>query len=206
MKPTLTLIALCILVVLGTACHHGAAVEPVPSGPVIFAVPDVTDTATPFKIEIKRNYASDDEARLIQAAESAPPVDNPEDSPAEGGRREWWSRSFDGVRATYAVTGDALAYYLETIRGFQRDGKGPATITMKTGHLTYRATVEIQRQFAQDGQVFHYVRVVRLNLAWYQYCGNLCAMSTGGERVVVFDAEGKILAIFGDRHRPLVVS
>lgn len=179
-----------------------------PKGPVVFDVPDETSTEGDHKITIARQYESEEEARLIQMAESVYP--NREDVLAvEGhfvkeksipaGEELWWYDAFDGVRIPYAITGDAVCYYRDLTLAFRKgDFTGSNGIRMLKSELHYTAAVARHEHYESDGREFQGVSVVTMKLSWSQYCGNVCAMGFQKERVVVFDAAGKIIAVLLD--------
>ena len=117
----------------------------------------------------------------------------------------WWYAAFDGVRIPWAVTGDAVRYYV----GLSEDiaaGRSPLSVSMKSTRLVYTAEVTRPEVFERDGKRFEGAAVVRLGLSWQQYCGDLCAMRFQAERWVVFDPAGAVLAVFGDGPTSYLVS
>ena len=188
-----------------------------PKGPVMFDVPDETSTEGDHKITIARQYESEEEARLIQMAESVYP--NREDVLAvEGhflkdksipaGEELWWYDAFDGVRVPYAITGDAVRYYRDLTLAFRKgDLAGSNGIRMLKSELHYAAAVARHEHYKSGGREFRDVSVVTMKLSWSQYCGGECAMSFHQKgRIVVFDAAGKIVAVLLDGVTPFAVS
>jgi hypothetical protein len=121
--------------------------------------------------------------------------------------RLWWSSEFDGVRIPYAITDAAVAYYIalsDTLRrGRTPGGRG---VSMLRSNFEYVATVERHDRFVLRGATYSDVYVVRLRLAWSNYCGDLCALSFGAARTVLVGDDGGVRAVAGDGPTPAVVS
>jgi len=201
-----------------TSAAGGADVEEPAAAAPGFDPPDVEWSEGDLSVRIVRDVAGPEQAALLRAAEALDPpredvlaliASRPRfvvrDAPPDGPL--WWVSAFDGVRIAYAVTDDALAYYAATARAFA-DGDFSATagIEMTMGGLQYEASVGHEERFERDGRSFENVDVVRMTLRWFQYCGGECAMGFEKERVVVFDASGVMLAVFGDGMVDVLVS
>ena len=154
-------------------------------------------------VTLTRTPADAASQRLIKAAEAAVPSRDelkkaagdfklPEDG------SPWWYKEELGVRIPFAVTGEAVKYFADLVG---RYGKETFTRYVEpNSRLTYSAKVASHETFTRDTATFSNVRVVTLTLDFSQ---NFCATGTEGmsfrkERVVVFDASGAILKIFGD--------
>ncbi len=172
-----------------------------------------------YSESIVREAANDFEASLIAQAEAVYP---PRDSviaaawdPAQVPETEYWYYAgFDGVRIPYAITGDAVAYYADLIDALEA---GERLQFLTEASLDYRVAVSFRTAYTFEGvdpetleplpsESFERVYVVEMSLAWYQYCGDLCAMWIDHERVVVFDEAGTLLRVFLDGPRPVAVS
>lgn len=105
----------------------------------------------------------------------------------------WWWNSFDETLTPYALTGPAVAYYLERLRELAA-GPNPLAeytgTTWHSGRVDYRASVQCR---GDPGPC-----VVEMRLAWSYTCGSLCAIAFGEERSVTFDASGEIISVEGD--------
>jgi hypothetical protein len=77
---------------------------------------------------------------------------------------------------------------------------------MTQASLKYEASVESAERFEFGDRMYENVRVVRLSLGWYQFCGSECAMGFQKERVVVFGADGAVQAVLLDGETPYIVS
>ena len=196
----------------------GIGQEPAEVAAPAFDPADVEWVQGDLSVHIVRDVAGPQQAALLRAAEALdPPREDvlaliasrprfsvrevPPDGPL------WWFSAFDGVRIAYAVTDDALAYYAAMAKAFA-DGDFSATsgIEMTKGGLQYEAGVTHEERLERDGRSFENVDVVRMTLRWFQYCGGECAMGFSKERVVVFDASGEVLALFGDGMVDVLVS
>ena len=180
-----------------------------------------------FRASILRITANADEARLIRLAEQLYP--SPEAIVASAANAEernrltatvagvslrslkvpqrpagkpadrWWLDSFDETWIPFAVTGDAIEYYLGRLHDYAaglRHFGFSANDGADHGALVYTATV---LPTSEPGAI----RVVELQLQWNYWCGNLCAMEFIHTRRVFFDASGRAVRIQGDA-RPTV--
>jgi len=154
-------------------------------------------------VVLTRTPSDADSQRLIKAAEAAaPPKEAVQKAAGETKLPEtgplWWYREELGVRIPFAVTGDSVKYFSELVG---RYGKQSFTRFVEpTSRLEYSAKVTTHETFSRDNESFSNVRVVTLTLHFRQ---NFCATGTEGqsfqkERIVVFDAAGAVLKIFGD--------
>jgi hypothetical protein len=186
------------------------------TGAAGFRVPDQSREA-PFVIEIQRTFADATKAELIRRAELAevretPIVPEETDPPrrvvrAAVGGSLWCTTPFDGVNSACAVTSDALAYYVSVIESFGRsEWQLTHGVVMLSAALRYEAKVEHHAEVEIEGHVFQDVDVVEMSLSWRQYCGSLCAMGFQKQRAVVFDADGRLVAVFFDGAPSVMVS
>lgn len=157
-------------------------------------LPDtLVDTTGTHDIRIHRIYSTSGEERMLRTAESL----YPPSARARDGVRwvdKWWFTSFDGVRVCQYATRGALDYYVRTCRNFQ-DGDFTGTIPMQGSGLYFRSSIEKEDDVAVDGVEYHDVYVARIELNWYQVCGNVCAMGFSRQRTVVFNARGVLMRV-----------
>ncbi|MFN0128340.1 MAG: hypothetical protein ACKV19_16830 [Verrucomicrobiales bacterium] len=155
------------------------------------------------KVVITRQATDDADRRLIKAAENAQPLRR--DVQQAAGETKlpttgplWWYKEELGVRIPFAATSDAVSYFRDLVT---RYGKESFTrYTEPSSHLEYAAKVVAHDSFTHDKESFVNVRVVTLKLDFSQ---NFCATGTEGlsfqkERLVIFNAAGRIIRIFGD--------
>ncbi|MEM1127970.1 MAG: hypothetical protein AAGI71_15080 [Bacteroidota bacterium] len=179
------------------------------------------EVARSYRTSIVREATSHVEADLIAQAEAVyPPRDSvlahvpPERHDRIPETGYWYLDSFDGVRIPYALTGDAVTYYSDLIDALEAGEQLPF---LTEASLEYRATASFRETYTFDGQdpltlealpsvSFERVHVVEMSLAWYQYCGPVCAMWINHSRIVVFDEAGTLLQVFLDGPRPIAVS
>ncbi len=179
---------------------------------------NVVEEEGEFHLKILRSYGDDKEGKLLLLAETAqPPRDDviaaiqpgagAQSIGAEVGQPLWWYASFDGIRVPWAVTSDAIAYYVGVIDSFREGDFGPsAGVAMQKAALTYEADIKRVSHIEMEGKAFDDVYVAHLVLGWSQYCGSECAMAFFKERTVVLTDSGNVLAIFGDGKTKYVVS
>ena len=117
----------------------------------------------------------------------------------------WFYESFDGVLIPFALTGDAVDYFSELIDEFNQNKESNFFISAE---LEYKAVVSFENVYASpdidsngipvETEYYESVYVVHCTLAWFQYCGSLCAMWIDKERIAVFDEEGTLLKVYLD--------
>ncbi len=127
----------------------------------------------------------------------------------------WWYMRFDGVYLPFAITIDAINYYenfIDSLAIKEQDD------FYKTAEFEYEAQVNFHDSFDiyEAGYTnptpeqllgsFENVYVVEMDLRFRFDCGTDCLLSTGKQRVVVFDDEGKLLEVFYDRAAPTMVT
>lgn len=170
-----------------------------------------------FQIDVHRAFRSAEEGRLLKIAEATYP---PRDSVLAAIPRAhfklgaapdetylWWSSSFDGVRIPYAITADAVQYYLDLTESFRRgDFSQSHGIRMDSSRFRYTATIEKRPEFQREGRSFRDVYVAELKLQWSDDCGSLCDLWIDKDRIVVLNPAGVVLAVFRDGNAPIVVS
>jgi carboxypeptidase family protein len=174
-------------------------------------------TRRAFVAMVNRSFRNREEERLIRIAEetypppeavlaAAPPRSDKTALSKE--MRLWWYGDFDGVRLPYAVTMDAVRYYLQLTQSL---GRGDTTqthgIRMKRSDFSYSASISRRPEtYSRDGRVFKDVYVVEMRLHWSNYCGPVCACSFRLDRTVVLRRDGTVLCVFGDQKPMVMVS
>lgn len=168
----------------------------------------------PHKVTLSRIFANDNEEKLVRIAESVYPaarevsqnsVSNVERASSK--ERQWWCSSFDGVRIPYAITRNAVVYYLKVSEEFGKKKPENAFWTnMISSNLSYSAKVSRKEKYEVGTSQFTDIVIVSMRLEWLQYCGNLCAMAFKATRNVVLKDDGTVLAIENDTCAPAVVS
>ena len=162
--------------------------------------------ANPAKhqVVVSREAADAKESAMIAAAEAAqaPKEALRKAATAEGaapaGDKVWWYKEQIGIRIPYAITGDAVAYYSEVVGKYGKQAFN--RYIEPSSRLDYHAGVKFHKEFKLDDKTFKDVHVVTLKLTFSE---DFAASQTEGmrfekERVVVLDAEGKVLHISGD--------
>jgi len=114
--------------------------------------------------------------------------------------RRWWWREFDNVLLPYALTGRAVAHYIDRVRELSSganpfDRRSPASHRASVG---YDARVE-QAVYGDGYQV-------TLTVTFDFYCGSLCALHFEHSRVVDFDRAGNPIRVRGDGPPVYIVS
>lgn len=169
------------------------------------------------QVTIRREATDDKQSAMIAAAEAAQPskealrkaadagdrndplgLAQPKESPLPAGDKVWWYKEQLGIRIPCAITADAVAYYSELVGKYGKQALN--RYIQPSSSLDYHATVKFHKEFKLDDKTFHDVHVVTLKLTFDQ---NFAATMTEGMhfekgRVVILDAEGKVLHISGD--------
>lgn len=169
-------------------------------------------------IEVTRAFRTPEEERLIGIAEVTYPLRDaiaPPDvamlRPIPARKHLWWLGPDEGLRVPYAVTMDALLYYIDRVQRYGRGtppDKEPGA--MPVSHLNYSASVTHQSSFARDKATYLDVHVVELRLEWAAgSVGNNGMSSAAGftlDRTVLINRNGQVVAVFGDRAASLLVT
>jgi hypothetical protein len=200
---TRAIVALLVTGTISIACRPTASHKDVHVARPTF----VADTTGHYRIQIDRRVDAR-RAFALEAAESyAPPRKNVraaarharswEKTVVEPG--QWWYDDFDGTRLPFALTGDALGYYLALITDIgAHAGKTPGRIPMISAEFRYAARVlradSVALQPGRPREGF----VVELDMYWSQYCGDLCSLSFDKHRRVWVAEDGRVLAVEGD--------
>lgn len=155
------------------------------------------------KTKIQRKAEDKKQETMIAAAEAAQP-DNKELREAAAKEKtavvdqQWWYKMELGTRIPFAITGDAVEYYLRLI---EKNGKQDFKAFLQpSSSVDYQASMAFHKEYTSGEKAFKNVNVVTLKLTFSQ---NFVTDQTAGmfftkERVVVLDEEGKVLHISGD--------
>ena len=169
-------------------------------------------------IDVVRDFRTPEEEKLIRTAEITYPLReaiSPPDwamvQPIPARKHLWWLGPDEGLRVPYAITMDALRYYLDRT---QRYGRGTPPYgkpgAMQTSVMSYFANVTFRSSFAKGKATFRDVNVVELRLEWGagSNLGKGFASAAGfvHDRTVLLDRKGHVVAVFGDRIAPLLVT
>lgn len=155
------------------------------------------------QITIRREAADATQTKMIATAETARPDADalrkaigkgPEPKDAS----QWWYREELGIRIPFAVTAEVVEYFSKQVGDYRKQEF--KRYIEPSSSVDYHASVAFHRQFEQDGGKFADVHVVTLKLVFVQ---NFAATGTEGMqfekvRTVVLDANGKVLAVYGD--------
>lgn len=160
---------------------------------------------------VQRIAENDFEHGLIAAAEAACPGELEIAARCSDGGDpselcDWSCGEVEYFKVVFAVTGEAIAYYEGLIEQFKGQRFTFAS-RPQIAELEYLADVHFEERFlALDGEMFTNAYVVVLQLHFQTVCGALCGNGMSAERKVVFDADGNLLKIEGDRWHGTSVS
>ncbi|MCK6439459.1 MAG: hypothetical protein L6Q71_04585, partial [Planctomycetes bacterium] len=114
---------------------------------------------------------------------------------------------FDGMRIPFAVTENALRYYVDLTKSFRRaDFSGAAGMEVKRSEFEYTATCMFHRHVSLDQRPYSSVYVVTQRLYFHEYMDSLAALTIDRERHVIFDESGKLVTVLGDGPKSVTVS
>jgi len=146
------------------------------------------------QVVVSREAADKQQSAMIAAAEAA----QPKEAKSPDGDKVWWYTEQLGIRIPCAITAEAVAYYSDLVKKYGRQVL--KRYNEPSSRLDYHAGVKFHKEFKLAGKTFKDVHVVTLKLIFAQ---NFAATMTEGmhfekKRVVVLDADGKVLHIAGD--------
>lgn len=169
-------------------------------------------------IEVTREFRTPEEEKFIRIAEVTYPLReaiSPPDwamlHPIPARKHLWWLGPDEGVRVPYAVTMDALRYYIERTQLYGR-GTPPYSKpgAMQTSNMSYSASVTHRSSFIRGRVTYHDVNVVELRLEWGAGSRDRKGMGSAAgfnlDRTVLVNQEGHVVAVFGDRVTPMLVT
>jgi len=167
-------------------------------------------TARAFVATVRRDFQNPEQEKLLRIAEETYPPTKAVASIAGGmgkyllkEKRLWWYGECDGARLAYAVTMDAVRYYLTLTQSLGR-GELAHGFGIKRSKFSYSASVSsVPQTYSSKTQVFHGVYVARMRLEWSDYVGPLGICSYRLDRTVILRPDGTVLWIGGDQ-RPMV--
>lgn len=172
------------------------------------AVPEFADTKSDFKIEISRQSHSLIEAEMLQKAEAVYPdlgglIEKATRNSnqfasciAEDDPPLWWAGCSDNVRDDHVVTASAVRYYYDLSIGLRQNPRLVAGFPMLDTDLKYVAAIGYYREYQHRADEFHDVYVAELSLEWGHTCGGLCGRGFKRNKIVVFDNNAHIVALF----------
>jgi hypothetical protein len=155
------------------------------------------------RITIRREAADAARTKMIATAETAQPDAEAlrkaiGEGPQPKDASQWWYREELGIRIPFAVTDQAVEYFSKQVGDYRKQEF--KRHSEPSSRVDYHASVASHLQFEHDGRKFADVHVVTLKLVFMQ---NFAATATEGMhfekvRTVVLDANGKVLAVYGD--------
>lgn len=160
----------------------------------------------PHIIEVERTVRTENDMRMITIAESRYPPRTKvleairtahfklEQDPKEN--KLWWYSEADGVRIPYAITAEAVDYYVNLVEGYRK--KDWKSDIEPSSRFSYSASVEFKKHCEKDGKKFRNVYVVEMKLSMEAGFASLAGVRFHKERIVVLNRKGRVLGVFGD--------
>ncbi|MBI5093401.1 MAG: hypothetical protein HZB26_13295 [Candidatus Hydrogenedentes bacterium] len=156
-------------------------------------------------VDIHRVFHSSTEEEMLQIAESTYPARA--DVVAAAGpdaarlpsQYLWWYRDISfNVHAPYAITAESIVHYTGVVQHLDEIRNTAGGRVWLFGHFQYHATVDYRASYVDAGQQFENVYVVTMDMALGLLTSRTASVGFTKERVVVLNAAGEVLAIFGD--------
>ena len=173
-------------------------------------LPQTSDVAGNYKVEINRSSSNALEAGLLAKAEavygnqdrfigliSRDPLSWADDLP-EQVAPPWGARGNDNVEVAEVITASAVRYYYDLSLSSREHRAFRAVFPMSSTGLKYTAAIKHYDKYEHSGKKFDNVYVADLNLEWSSICGGLCGIGFTRNKLVVFDNQGEVLALFLD--------
>ncbi|MCK4752718.1 MAG: hypothetical protein KAS75_04665 [Planctomycetes bacterium] len=173
-----------------------------------------SEIESPHVIKIIRTIRSENDSRMITIAENTYPprtkvleaIKEAHFKPKQISEKDklWWYSEFDRVKIPYAITIEAIDYYVGLVESYRvRRWKSDIEPSSK---FIYSAEVEFRENYEKEGKTFQKVYVVDMKLSMRATFASLAGIGFGKERTVIIDRDGKVLAVFGDGKTPVRVS
>ena len=173
-------------------------------------LPQTFDSDGRYQIHIARSFHDSNEQEMLRTAEAvytspAKMVENINRSlfawaeqPPEELAPLWGEPGNDRIKSTVVVTSRAVRYYYDLSLAARANPHLPTGFDAGSIRLKYDAGIQHFEQYARTGNIFKNVYVADLTLEWGFTCGGLCGMGFTRNKVVVLDANGKVIALYLD--------
>lgn len=162
-------------------------------------LPSRLDVAPPYQVEVRRSWIdSTGRMALLKAENEYPPRDSVlqamrpvrfRESVAPADSLLWWYSQSHGIRHPYAITTEAVEYYL----GKAEQGRSRTQVRFR-----YTADAEFADTYKHGEQSWRDVHVIRQQLGWWHVGGRNAGLSIAMERTVVVSHSGEVLLVAGD--------
>lgn len=125
--------------------------------------------------------------------------------------RIWWFKTYKDNRIPYALTADAIAYYINRYKSFKAEIKKEIAQASGRGsnqrrvEFSYSASIVDEGSVIRQGRTLPRYRVV-MQMKWYEYCGQSCGWGFTKNREIVFEGKYTIKSIYGDGPTGLWIS
>ena len=212
MKSISALLPIVLICCSGCSSESSVAVEP-----------EFRDRDCTFDTVVERTFANSFEEQLIEKAEQYYPLRDSVVSLAEQfgvssdsipSNDYWWYQIYRGIRVPYAITSEAIEYFVESVKIVERNTR--EVCKNYSYSAQYVATVRFERTYTVQPMViggesksFENVYVVTMSLTWgssYHGPGLGDAYGVRADRLVVFDEQGIMLGVFYDGGAGIAVS
>lgn len=204
--------AIICLTAVSVACASWHRAQGAPATPL----PElIADTTGPYRLRVDRRVDPARQFALLAAERYAPASDSVRAAAVRAGypfnkspvaEGQWWYEDFDGTRIPFALTDDAVRYYIARLNDLaRRDGKSGG-LPMTSAGFYYSATVTPADSIAAEAARPRDGYVVDLTMRWSQWCGDLCSLVLGKTRRVWVASDGRVLVVEGDGLTSYVVS
>jgi hypothetical protein len=164
---------------------------------------------TGYKIEFDRAFEVKDSEYYLAIAEGIFPERNVILKSAINNEKSWfferlwWDEEYKNCLIPFAITGDAINYYIERYKQIKSQSKGEEQPDRTRGSNLKRIEFFYLAKVIDEGSViiaetsFPKKRVT-MEMKWYEYCGQPCGWGFEKHREVVFAGKNIVLSVTGD--------
>jgi hypothetical protein len=110
----------------------------------------------------------------------------------------WGALANDDIQQTEVVTARAVRYYYDLTLAVRQNPHLASGFNPVHTNLKYDASIKHYDEYSHGKDHFQNVYVADLNLNWSFTCGGLCGMGFTRNKLVVFNSQGDVIAMYLD--------
>lgn len=117
--------------------------------------------------------------------------------------RLWWDQEYNGYPIPFAITGDAINFYIERYQQVKAERKTELSADRLKGSNSKRIEFTYQAKIIDEGsmvisEIQYAKKRVIMEMKWYEYCGQPCGWGFELHREIVFAGKYQVQSIKGD--------
>jgi hypothetical protein len=174
-------------------------------------LPATSQTEGAFPMELRRSFSNAEEEAMLVKAEAV--YSSPSQMvkkvfrsigywASEPRQQEmapiWGERGNDEIQQTEVVTARAVRYYYDLTLAVRQNPHLPSGFNVVQTNLKYDASIKHYDKYSHSKDHFENVYVANLDLKWSFTCGGLCGMGFTRNKLVVFNSQGDVIAMYLD--------